>query len=66
MAAGAVGAFGTLGLLAAFELLLGCLLDVLGLRRMEPVRERATAGCWGRAWPFAPTRVMSGRSTMLW
>ena len=65
MAAGAVGAFGTPGLLGAVEAVLTCLLDVLGLRRIEPVRERVTAGCCTEAWLLVAFRVISERSTML-
>ena len=65
MAAGAVGAFGTPGLVTgAVDVKLTCRLEVLGLRRMEPVRERVIAGCTG-AWLLVAFRVMSGRSTML-
>ncbi len=56
---------GTPGLLGAVDAVLVFLLDVLGLRRMEPVRERVTAGCWGGAWLLAGFRVISGRSTIL-
>ena len=65
MAAGAVGAFGTPGLMGAAEVRLGCLLELLGRRRMEPVRERVTgSGCTG-TWLLVAFRVISERSTML-
>lgn len=48
------------------EVKLGCLLpELLGLRRMDPVRERATGGCCTGAWLLVAFRVMSRRSTML-
>jgi hypothetical protein len=67
MAAGAVGAFGTPVLVGSVDDMLVCLLEVLGLRRMEPVRERVTAGCCTGAWVLVAFRVTSGRSrsTML-
>jgi hypothetical protein len=68
MAAGAVGAFGTPGLAGTVDddVRLGCLLlELLGRRRMEPVRERVTGrGCTG-TWLLVAFRVMSVRSTML-
>lgn len=66
MAAGAVGAFGTPGLKGTADVRLGCLLEVLGRRRMEPVRERVTgSGCCTATWLLVAFRVISDRSTML-
>ena len=49
----------------AADVRLGCLLELLGRRRMEPVRERVTgSGCTG-TWLLVAFRVISDRSTML-
>lgn len=53
--------------MGAADAMVAGLLDVLGLRKIEPVRERVTAGCCGGAWLLAGLRaiVISGRSTIL-
>jgi hypothetical protein len=47
-------------LLGPVDAMLACLLDVLGLRKIEPVRERVTGGSWAEAtWLLAAIRVAS-------
>lgn len=62
MAAGAVGAF--MGAPDAVDAGAPGLLDVLGRRRIEPVLDRVTGGCWIATRVVPPLWVTFGRSTM--
>lgn len=68
MAAGAVGALSTpdglFDAVGAVELEFTFLPEMLGRRRIEPVRERVTAGCTG-AWLLGALRAVFGRSTAI-
>jgi len=66
MAAGAVGAPGTPGLLDTVDEALGCLLDVLGRRRIEPVLPgRDGGGGWTALRVLTAACVTPECSTML-